>query len=59
MTLHGTIPCVSDVVLAFLRGELVEELAEPAPDGFLGAFGGFSEQVLELGDDLLDRVEVG
>jgi hypothetical protein len=23
------------------------------------AFGGFSEQVLELGEDLLDRVQVG
>jgi hypothetical protein len=54
MTLHGAVSCVSDVVFAFLRCELVEQRADPAPDGFLGAFGGLAEQVLEFGDDLLD-----
>jgi hypothetical protein len=28
-------------------------------DSVLGSGGGFSQQVLELGEDLLDRVEVG
>jgi hypothetical protein len=38
---------------------LVEERADPAPDGFLGAFGGLAEEVLEFGDALFDGVEVG
>ena len=57
--LHGTVSRVSDVVFTVLRRELVEERADPAPDGLLGAFGGFAEQVFELCDDLLDRVQVG
>ena len=36
----------------------MEEVADAAPCGVDCAFGGFSEQVLELGEDLLDRIEV-
>jgi len=39
--------------------EGVEEGADALPCVFDGALGGFSEQQLELGEDLLDRVEVG
>jgi hypothetical protein len=48
-----------EVVGAFLDGNAVEECADGFADGVLGASGGFSELVLELGEGLLDRVEVG
>ena len=34
-------------------------LADCGADGFDGSRGGFAQQVLELGEDLLDRVQVG
>jgi len=50
---------VGEGVSAFVRDEGVEDRADPRPCGFGGAFGGFAQQVLGLGDDLFDRVEVG
>ena len=38
---------------------MVEEVADPSPGGIEGALGRFAEQVLQLGEDLLDRVQVG
>src|SRR6516162_1795629 len=50
---------VDEVVGAFLGFEAVEECADAAPGGLGGARIGFAQQGLELGEDLLDRVEVG
>jgi hypothetical protein len=36
-----------------------EQLSDCVPDGFDGSRGGFAQHVLELGEDLLDRVQVG
>ena len=41
-----------------MRREGVEQRADALPRRFDGSFGGFAEQVLELGEDLLDRVEI-
>ena len=38
---------------------MVEELADATPCGFDGALGGLAQEGLELGEDLLDRIEVG
>ena len=50
---------VGEVVGAFGRGEGVERLAEGVPEGRDGSLGGGSQQGLELGEDLLDRVQIG
>jgi hypothetical protein len=44
---------------AFLGCGAVEELADAAPSGREGSLGGTSEQRLQLGEQLLDRIEVG
>ena len=46
------------MVFAFLGCELIEEGADFAPDGFFASLGCLSEQVFEVGEDLLDWVEV-
>jgi hypothetical protein len=50
---------VSEVFGALCWGEAIEELSDLPPGGFDGSSGGLAEQGLELGEDLLDRVEVG
>jgi len=45
-----------EVVGALLRGEGSEDFADRCADGFRGSRGGFSQEVLELGKDLLDGV---
>ena len=68
--MHGTIELpalrraadisgIDEVSLAFVGIEVVEEEAGSFPGCLDGSFGGLSHQVLELGEDLLDRVEVG
>ena len=42
-----------------MRGEAVEEVADALPGGFDGSLGGLAQQGLELGEDLLDGIEVG
>jgi len=37
---------------------VLEECSDASPGRFNGSLGGFSEQCLELGEDLLDRIEV-
>ena len=44
--------------MAFGWGDEVEELAELAPGRLVRAFLGFPHEMLELGEDLLDRIEV-
>ena len=40
-------------------GEGVEEKADAFPGGFDGTLGGFAQEGLELGEEVLDRVEIG
>jgi hypothetical protein len=44
---------------AFLWHEGFERLTDCGPDRLDGSRGGFAQQVLELGEDLLDRVQIG
>ena len=44
---------------AFGCGKAAKRLPDGGPERFGGARGGVAEQGLELGEDLLDRVEVG
>ena len=50
---------VFEVVGAFLRLEGCEKLADCRAEGLWGASGGLSQEVLELGEDLFDRVQIG
>ena len=49
---------VREVVGAFGGGEVVEEGADASPGGFDGALGGLAQKSLQLGEDLLDGVQV-
>jgi hypothetical protein len=46
------------IVDAFVWCECSEDFADRGADGFDGARGGFAQEVLDLGEDLLDRVQV-
>jgi hypothetical protein len=50
---------VAQVVAAFLWGECVEDAGDAVPEGADGAFGGLSQERLELGEGEFDRVEIG
>ena len=50
---------VSEVIAAFLWREAIEQVANRVPEVIDGSLGGFSEERLELGEYLFDRVEVG
>ena len=50
---------VGEVIDAFLGGVGSEEFADGGDDGFDRSRRRFPQQVLELGEDLFDRVEVG
>ena len=50
---------VFEVVEAFLWRVGFEQLADGGDEGFEGARGGFAQQVLQLGEDLFDRVQIG
>ena len=49
---------MSKVIFAFGWVEAIKQVSDLSPRGFDGAFVGFAEQGLELGEDHLDRVEV-
>src|SRR3954451_21365574 len=49
---------MNDVVLAFGRGKVVELGADCLPESILSSCSRFPEQSLELGKELLDRVEI-
>jgi len=44
--------------LALLGGVAVEECADGCADGICGSDGGLAQEVLELGEDLLDGVQI-
>ena len=49
---------MAKVVFALVGCELVKQLAAGSPEGFDRSFGSALKQPLELGECLLDRVEV-
>jgi hypothetical protein len=59
MTPGGTISRVLQVVSAFVRRKVIDEGADALPWRGFGSLGGLAPQVLELGEDLFDRVDVG
>lgn len=59
MTLPRCIAEVSEVVGAFVGREGIEQRADAPPCGFDGALCGFAQQMLKLGDELFDRIEIG
>lgn len=58
MTL-GSIARICEIVGAFFWGEGLESFADGGADRFDGSSGSLSEQMLELGKDLFDGVQVG
>src|SRR6185312_6895111 len=50
---------VFEVVGTFVWHKGCERLPDCGPDGLDGSCGGFAQEVLELGEDLLDRVQIG
>src|SRR5437588_7733499 len=59
---HDAIRCARSLVLkivgAFVGCKCSEDFADRGADGFDGARGGRAQEVLDLGEDLLDRVQV-
>ena len=53
------VSCVFEVAGAFLRREGSEKLTDCCAEGFKGACGGFAQEMLELGEDLFNGVQVG
>jgi hypothetical protein len=54
-----SISCVFEVVCALFRGVGAEQLADGGEDGLEGSRRRFAQEMLELGEDLLDRVQIG
>lgn len=50
--------CSPAVVFAFVGSEGVEDCSGGSAEAFEGSLGGFSQERLELGEGVLDRVEV-
>ena len=59
MGLGRSVAGLDEVVAALARGDGVEDVADGVADGVPGSGGGLAEPVLELGKELLDRVQVG
>jgi hypothetical protein len=55
----GLVSCIGEVVCAFFGGVGAEQFADCGGQGFDGSGGGFAQEMLELGEDLLDWVQVG
>ena len=49
---------MDEVVAAFLRAEAVKQGAEPSPGRLNGPFGRVTQQSFELGEDLLNGIEI-
>ena len=57
--LGGRITCASEIVCVFIGWDGCDGLSDCVGDGVEGSGRGFSDEAFELGEDLLDRVEVG
>ena len=55
----SSISCVCEVVGTFLRGVGSEQLTDGGDKGFERARRRFAQEVLQLGEDLFDRVQIG
>jgi hypothetical protein len=53
------VPSCGEVVGAFRGAEGADDASDGAPEAGDGAFGGLAEEGLELGEGVLDRIEVG
>src|ERR1700748_3190564 len=58
MKLGSSVSRVCQIACAFFGREELENLADGEAYGFDGSGGGFSQEVLEFGEDLLDGVQV-
>jgi hypothetical protein len=54
-----SVSCVSEVIGAFFGGVGAEKFANGGDEGFDGSGRGFAQEMLELGEHLLDRVQIG
>src|SRR3984893_4953182 len=54
-----TVSCVGEIGLAFVWQKAIEQGANALPGRVKGPLGGLAQEVFELGEDLLDRVEIG
>lgn len=59
MILDLIIACVSEVVLALLLRDSLEDVGDGVADGCLGSLGLLAQEVFDLGEELLDRVQIG
>jgi len=59
MKLSPVIARLGEVVLAFVWGDGFQDLGDGIADGVDAPGGGFPEEMLELGEEFFDRVEVG
>jgi hypothetical protein len=50
---------MSKIACALVGGKVVEELADRGPQRGDGARGRFAQQRFELGEERLDRIEIG
>src|SRR5947209_556123 len=57
--LSRTVSCVGEVGLAFVWKEAVEQSADSLPGRVKSPLCGLAQELFELGEDLLDRVEIG
>src|ERR1700719_4718666 len=55
----SSIACVCEVVVAFLGGVGSEKLADGGDEGFERARRRLAQQMLQFGEDLFDRVQIG
>src|SRR5215208_6390965 len=53
------VSCGCEVVCAFGRGEGLDETADSGPEAFDRPLGRLAQERLQLGEGVLDRVEVG
>src|ERR1700726_4976401 len=58
MFLGRTISGIYEISLAFFGGEIIKERTDLAPGRLNGALCGLAQRVLELGEDLLNGVEI-
>src|ERR1700736_1952195 len=58
MFLGRTISGIYEISLAFFGREMIKERTDLAPGRLDGALCGLAQQVLELGEDLLNGVEI-
>ena len=59
MILRRVISGLFEIVSAFGWRDGIEDVADCVADGVGGSLGGFAQEVLELGEELFDGVQVG